>query len=133
MKVLVDTPVWSLALRRRAQTPDDESLTRELEELLLDSRAAIVGIIRQELLSGISDKAVFTRLKNRLAILEDEEVIPEDYIKAAEYYNECRSKGIQGSVVDFLLCAVAARNDWEIFTTDKDFQHYAKHLPIGLR
>ena len=132
MKILVDTSVWSLALRRRSQSADDAPLVRELEDLLLDSRAALVGIIRQELLSGISDKTMFTRLKNRLMILDDEEVLPEDYVQAAEYYNECRSKGIQGSAIDFLLCAVAARNDWEIFTTDKDFQYYAKHLPIKL-
>jgi len=132
MKVLVDTSVWSLALRRNTEHTENQSFVHELEELLLDAKISILGIIRQELLSGISDAAVFNRLKKRLALLDDEEIIPADYISATEFYNACRIHGIQGSTVDFLICAVAARNDWPIFTTDKDFTRYAKHIPIKL-
>jgi hypothetical protein len=31
-----------------------------------------------------------------------------------------------------LICAVAVRLNAEIFTTDKDFDFYAQHLPIKL-
>ena len=55
-----------------------------------------------------------------------------DFETAAEYFNICRGKGVQGSLTDFLICAVAARRQLEIFTTDGDFQHYRKHLPIAL-
>jgi len=41
-------------------------------------------------------------------------------------------QGIQGSHIDFLICVVAARLKFKIFTTDKDFKFYSKHLPISL-
>jgi predicted nucleic acid-binding protein len=43
-----------------------------------------------------------------------------------------RSKGIQGSNTDFLICAAAVRRDMAIFTIDKDFLRFAKCLPIVL-
>jgi predicted nuclease of predicted toxin-antitoxin system len=55
-----------------------------------------------------------------------------DYEEAASFFNHCRAKGIQGSNTDFLICAVAARNDFPIFTKDADFAHFAKVLPITL-
>jgi predicted nucleic acid-binding protein len=53
-------------------------------------------------------------------------------VKAAEFANICRGKGIQGSTIDFLICAVAALENLMIFTTDKDFENYRKHLPIRI-
>jgi len=132
MKVLVDTSVWSLALRRKNISDDEIRVVSKLEELVLDVRVVMLGIIRQELLSGISDAAQFERLKDNLSIFEDEMVVPEDYVVAAKFYNTCRARGTQGSAVDYLICALAARGQWEIFTTDKDFIHYANHLPIRL-
>jgi PIN domain nuclease of toxin-antitoxin system len=54
------------------------------------------------------------------------------HIRAAEFSNTCRVHGVQGSPTDFLLCAVAVRHDWEIFTEDSDFQLYGQHIPIAL-
>ena len=59
-------------------------------------------------------------------------ILSEDYVEAARYFNLCRSKGIQGSNTDFLICAVSVRNDLPIYTTDKDFELFAKHIPIDL-
>jgi len=128
MRVLVDTSVWSLALRRQAPTAEAE----QLASLIRDGLVSIIGPIRQEVLSGISDKAVFERLVARLDAFEDTVIAPEDYITAAEFYNTCRQHGIQGSHIDFLICAVAAGNGLAIFTTDKDFTRYAAHVPIQL-
>jgi predicted nucleic acid-binding protein len=132
VKVLVDTSVWSLALRRKTRTKQEQAIVYELEELLKDAKVVMLGIIRLELLCGVADKRTFRRLRDRLLILDDEEVVPEDYVQAADFYNTCRSNGIQGSSVDYMLCALAARNDWCIFTTDKDFFHYARYIPIKL-
>jgi hypothetical protein len=55
-----------------------------------------------------------------------------DYERAAEFYNVCRKTGIQGSQIDFLICSVSVGNEVPIFTTDKDFLYYKKHLPISL-
>jgi len=130
MKVLVDTSVWSLALRRSA--PIHAGPARELRNLILDHRVCLIGPIRQELLSGIRDETQFQRVEQHLAAFPDLPVVAEDYIKAARFFNVCQSHGIQGSNTDFLICSVAVRNRLAIFSTDGDFMHFAKHLPITM-
>ena len=134
MSVLVDTPIWSFALRRRpGQLSLSESrLVAEWEKLIRDRQVALVGPIRQEVLSGIRDKKVFERLRSQLRAFPNEPLGAEDYEQAAACGNRCRGKGVAGSAVDFLLCAVALRRDLAIFTTDGDFTLYARHLPIRL-
>lgn len=130
MKVLVDTSVWSLALRRR-EGPKPVSV-KELESLIADNRVQMIGPIRQEILSGIRNEAQFKALAAHLSPFPDLPLTAEDYVTAARFLNLCRAKGVQGSNTDFLICAVAARHRMAIFTTDKDFVLYAKHLPIAL-
>jgi hypothetical protein len=67
-----------------------------------------------------------------LRAFPDVELEAEDYEDAASYSNRCRANGIQGSSVDFLICAVSARRGLAVLTTDKDFEHFARHLPIRL-
>lgn len=129
MKVLVDTSVWSLALGRRAPA---HRAVDELRRLVSQGRAAIVGPVRQELLSGIRDVAVFERLRDHLRAFPDERILSADYERAADWFNLCRAKGIQGSNTDFLLCAVAKRIDFPILTTDADFQKFSRVLPLRL-
>jgi len=130
MKAIVDTCVWSSVLRR------DKIANREIEKklvaLIVNNDALIIGPIRQEILSGYSDKKKFEVLLNKLDAFPNLEIIDEDYIIAAEFSNDCRKKGIQGSHIDFLICAVAFRYKLPIFTTDKDFLNYAKYLDIRL-
>lgn len=128
MKVIVDTSVWSLALRRNEAGDVAHKLTR----LIMDSMVVMIGPVRQELLSGISDESVFNRLKTKLEQFDDLPIITRDYEMAANFYNICRKKGVQGSHVDFLICAVASNNDLLIFSTDQDFIRYASYLPIRL-
>lgn len=129
MKVLVDTCVWSKALRYKAS---DKDITNKLNELITNGNLVIIGPIRQELLSGISETAQFNKLKERLSPFEDIPLKSEHFLKAAEFCNICRKKGIQGSSIDFLICAVASLDKFVVFTTDKDFEHYAEYLPIKL-
>ena len=126
MKVLVDTSVWSLALRRKDQT----ETTARLAELIHSSWIVMIGPVRQELLSGISNNDSFLNLKSKLEAFDDFPINTHDYETAAEFYNVCCKHGIQGSHTDFLICSVAHNNDLFIFTTDKDFEGYSKYLPI---
>ena len=128
MKVLVDTSVWSLALRRREQT----QTAAKLAELILSFSIVMIGPVRQELLSGISNNDSFLKLKSKLEVFDDFSITTHDYETAAEFFNICRKHGLQGSHTDFLICAVAHNNDLLIFTTDKDFQGFANYLPIRL-
>lgn len=129
MKVLVDTSVWSLALRRRA--PAHPSVD-ELRRLIAHGRVAMIGPVRQEVLSGVREAAAFARLRDHLRAFMDEPVERIDYERAAEHFNTCRAAGIQGSNTDFLLCALAERQAFTILTTDADFGRYAALLPLKL-
>jgi predicted nucleic acid-binding protein len=131
VKVLVDTSVWSLALRRRA-TPVAQPAVEELRRLIAAGRAAMVGPIRQELLSGIREKDAFAKLRAQLEAFPDEPIVTADYERAAEHFNACRARGLQGSNTDFLLCAIAQRQRMAILTTDEDFSRYAKVIPFVL-
>lgn len=134
MSVLVDTSVWSLALRRKASdlNTEETAIVTELTHLIREGRARIIGLIRQELLSGIKNSGQYGKLRNILRTFPDE--IPEtaDYEAAAEAGNKCRAKGIAVTAPDILICAVAQARDWSVFSTDPDFQKYAKVLPIKL-
>ncbi|SRR6266702_1916173 len=130
MKILVDTSVWSLALRRNL--PDDGPEVTELIELIKEVRVQMIGPVRQELLSGVKNQAQFQKLRNHLRAFPDLELTTRDYETAAEFFNLCRGKGIQGSNTDFLICAIAARHKIPILTTDADFTLFQPHLPITL-
>jgi predicted nucleic acid-binding protein len=130
MNIVVDTSVWSLALRRQRSSRTAEAI--ELAELIREGRAAVLGPVRQELLSGVSDQRQYETLRDYLRAFPDVALVSDDYEEAATFFNRCRAKGVQGSNTDFLICAVAARRRLEILTTDSDFRHFAKVLPIQL-
>ena len=131
MKVLVDTSVWSLALRRRR--PDSESaLVRELASLIDRFEVAMIGPIRQELLSGIREEEQYLALKEKLRAFPDLRLESGDFELAAWFFNACHARGVQGSNTDFLLCAVGYSRGMPIFTADRDFDAYSRTLGIGL-
>jgi predicted nucleic acid-binding protein len=130
VNVIVDTSVWSLALRRAKRL--DASAPRELTELIQEGRVVMLGPVRQELLSGIKDKKQFDTLRERLRAFPDIELETADYEQAALVFNQCRERGIQGSNTDFLICAAALRRQHAIFSTDGDFRHFARVLKLKL-
>ena len=130
MNVLVDTSVWSLALRRAKRI--NSRASEELGELIREGRVSMIGPVRQELLSGIKAKPQFEQLRDHLQNFPDLDLETADYEEAATAFNRCRDRGIQGSNTDFLICAVAMRRRLPIYTTDKDFLHYAKVFKLSL-
>ncbi len=103
-----------------------------LSELVKDGRAQIIGLIRQELLSGIKSSEQFEKLRFLLRSFQDEPLEDRDYEDAARASNDCRARGIASSGADMLICAVSISRSWSIFTSDVDFENYAKVLPINL-
>ena len=132
MKVLVDTSVWSAALRRKKPSAKERSIAEVLAGLIRDLRVTVLGPVRQELLSGISDADRFEDLRQKFAVFPDHPLVTADYELAARCANECRVRGVQGSTTDFLLCAVALRHDFVIFTLDADFEKFRKIIPVKL-
>lgn len=132
--ILVDTPVWSLALRRKPEVlnPAEQRTIRMLQQFVNEGRTELLGPVRQELLSGLREESQFRRLRDYLRAFPDTLVLTQDYEEAARASNQCRKTGIAASPVDMLLCAVAIHHDWEIFTTDGDFIRYQSALEIRL-
>ena len=121
MKVLADTSVWWLALRRKktvSLSAEEQQLTASLSEAINDGRVVMIGPIRQELLSGIKDQAQFDKLKGALEGYRDEPLDTFDYEEAARLYNLCRNRGVECGAVDMLMCAVAARRKWKVLAND---------------
>jgi hypothetical protein len=134
VNVLVDTSIWSLALRRKTHdlNPAERATVAELINLIKEGRARIIGLVRQELLSGIKTAGQYEKLRTVLRSFPDEPVTTADYEAAAKASNECRARGISVSVSDVLICAIALARDWSIFATDPDFKSYARILPLKL-
>lgn len=134
MNVLIDTSVFFLALRRKNESlsASEELLVAELSELIREGRARTIGLIRQELLSGIKTTEQYEKLRVHLRSFPDEVVDTSDYEEAAKAGNRCRAKGVAVSIVDILLCSIAIKRQWAIFTTDPDFSSYARVLPLQI-
>lgn len=134
MNVLVDTNVLSLALRRsrKSLSKHERKIVFRLRELIIEDAVMLPGVVRQELLSGIRDEGTFERIRDHLRGIRFEQTELDDYETAAHCYNLCITAGVATAFVDMQICAMALRRGAEIFTTDPDFTHYAKCLPIRL-
>ena len=134
MRVLVDTTIWSLALRRRAGhlAPAERALVDEWAQLVREGRVTVLGIIRQEVLSGIATAAAFERVREALEPFLDVALGSVDHENAARAFNACRASGVVGSAVYMLICSVAQRLDSAVFSTAPDFIRYASVLGLRL-
>jgi predicted nucleic acid-binding protein len=134
LQVLVDTSVWSLALRRAADglTESENQRVAALRELIQDNRVRIIGPIRQEILSGIRAPAQFNKLRDQLRAFPDEVLTARDFEDAAHWTNECRRKGVVGSTTGLLICAVSISRRWQVLTGDADFVAYSKAIPLQI-
>lgn len=117
--------------RAQAGSIEDQQMLTQLREAIQDRRAAIIGPIRQEILSGIRDKAQFSNIQELLDPFRDEEIAAGDYVEAARCFNLCREKGIECGPVDILICAVAIRMRYDILTSDKGLKRCLQVLRNG--
>jgi predicted nucleic acid-binding protein len=134
VNALIDTSVWSLAFRRHPHdlSASERSIIAELAELIREGRARMIGLVRQELLSGIKTPAQYEKVRATLRAFPDEPIDTSDYETVAKHSNECRSKGVVVSLADILICSIALSRGWSVFTTDPDFDSYAAILRIKL-
>ena len=129
MTLLVDTSVWSLALRRDAEAAGPE--VQELRDALFGSGVIVTtGLVLQELLQGFSGAKAQTQIIERFAALPLLQPDRDDHIGAAVLRNKCRQAGVQIGTIDALLAQLAIRHDLMLLTTDKDFTHAAKHCAL---
>lgn len=129
MNFLVDTSVWSLALRR-SEPGAEREVSRLREALFARESVCTTGLVLQELLQG------FRGPRQRDAILRRFSALPtitpdrNDHIEAAEVRNRCRRNGVQLGTIDALLAQLAIRHELVLLSTDQDFRHAAAHVPL---
>jgi predicted nucleic acid-binding protein len=129
--LLVDTSVWSLALRR--DRDDDAPAVAGLRAALAGGEAVLTtGLVLQELLQGFNGPSARRQIIERFAALPL--VVPdrEDHVGAADIRNRCRRAGVQLGTIDALLVQICVRNDLRLMTTDRDFAFAAKHCALRL-
>src|SRR5205823_1116838 len=119
VRVLVDTGVWARFLRVKPLSDDPH--VAEFRRLRQEGLVTLIGPIRQEILSGAAPRERFEQLREVLRAFPEIVLRADDYERAAEFYNFCRSKGEQAANVDLLLCGVSARHRVAVYSLDGDF------------
>ena len=129
MSLLVDTSVWSLALRRDAPTAQPQ--VQALQEALLGADlVTTTGLVLQELLQGFSGPKARAQIIERFSALPLLQPDRGDHIEAAALRNTCRQAGVQIGTVDAVLAQLCIRHDLTLLTTDLDFTHAARHCAL---
>jgi hypothetical protein len=132
VNLLVDTSVWSLALRR--DPPAREPAVDRLREALSNGdQVLMTGLVLQELLEGFAGPRAREAILDRFAALPL--LVPDraDHVAAAEIRNTCRRAGIQVGTIDALLAQLCIRHDLLMLTTDRDFELVAGHTRLRVR
>ena len=132
--ILIDTSVLSLAFRRKRRdlNREEKAAAFKLEELLARGEAVMIGPIRQEVLSGITNQEQYERLRRRLSAVNDLRMERDTFERAAEFANKCVVAGVAPGSVDMMICAAAWVYNTSIFSTDPDFVRYSGLLPIQI-
>lgn len=129
MTLLVDTSVWSLALRRDSTSSEPEVLA--LRDALEGGDLVVTtGLILQELLQGFSGPRAHAQIVDRFAALPLLPPDREDHVAAAGIRNACRRAGVQIGTIDALLAQLCVRHQLTLLTTDKDFALVAEHTAL---
>jgi predicted nucleic acid-binding protein len=134
LRVIIDTCIWSLVLRRRrgALSSDERILLHDWTEIVKRGDACLLGPVTQEVLSGIKHAAEFEKISDYLDNFEELPIEPVDFRQAATFFNKLRVAGIVATPIDLMIAAVSFRLNIEVFTTDPDFKHYSRHIPVRL-
>lgn len=128
--ILVDTNVWSAALRAPAKrSPATDRLDRGIQT---GEDICITGAILQELLQGFRDEKTFRSLELRMRAFPLIEPTWTDHVFAAAIFRRCRGEGAQISTIDAQIASVAIAHECELLTTDRDFDRLAKLYPLRL-
>jgi predicted nucleic acid-binding protein len=129
VSLLVDTSVWSLALRRYA--PPDVPEVRALRDALAGGEiVATTGVILQELLQGVLPERARTQIIEVFAALEYLAPSREDHVAAAGVRNTLRSTGVQVGTIDALIAHLAIAGGHTLLTTDNDFRLASSHISL---
>ena len=131
MTLLVESSVWSLALRRDGTFDAKEVLA--LREALTGADSVVTtGLVLQELLQGFNGPKAKEAIIERFGALPLIQPDRQDHVAAAEVRNACRRGGVQIGTIDALLIQLCGRYEMTLLSSDKDFANAARHVPFRL-
>lgn len=129
--MLVDTSVWSLALRKHG--PTLHPATDKLAQLLRDGEDLfLTGTILQEVLQAFRAESTFRRMVQQFEPFPLLPVDRSDSIAAARLFRLCAQKGAGASTVDCQIAVLAIRHRCALLSTDKDFERMARYCDLTL-
>jgi len=131
VRVLVDTSVWSLALRK--DRPADHPAVKKLSTLLEDKEDVhLIGLILQEILQAFRSERVFGKVAEYLEPVPLLHFQRDDYVAAARLHRVCAAKGVSATTADCQVATAAIRHDCLLLTSDRDFELIARHSSLKL-
>ena len=131
MKVLVDTSVWSLALRKRG--PAAHAQVAKLTQLIeRRDELAITGTILQEVLQTFRDDAAVTKVAARLQPLAFLSLDRLAFVEAARLHRLCAARGNPVTTTDCQIATAAVRYRCPLLTADSDFERIARVCDLVL-
>lgn len=131
MRVLVDTSVWSLSLRKEGPT-DHPTVERLTSLLQADEDVVLTGLILQEVLQAFRSDSLFRRVARRLEPFPLLDLERRDFIAAASLHRNCAAKGLSVSTADCQIATAAIRHDCLLLSADKDFERIARVSSLRL-
>jgi len=124
--VLIDTSVWILALRRRA----DEKTKGLVSRILDQDRAATCGLISVELLGGARTRKEYEALSKDLEALHYLPTPEPTWRKVSLLCLRLRAKGISIPYTDLLIAQIAMDNGCTLLHSDSHFNLIARHTNL---
>jgi len=132
VNLVVDTSVWSLAVRRRSLDPENAYLCAFRAHLDQGYAVLLPGIVAQELLSGVRTGHDFDQMLEILKAVPLLAADRETHILAAQVSNLCRTHGVTVGIVDALVSALCIENGMPLLTADRDFARIAQYANLTL-
>jgi len=131
LRVVVETSVWSLSLRRGG--PADHPAVRKLAILLrANEDVVLIGLILQEVLQGFREDRPFQQVAARLEAFQLLELRRSEVLAAARLHRRCAAEGVSASTADCQIAAAAIRHDCWLLTADADFGRIARRSRLKL-
>lgn len=131
MRVLVDTSVWSLALRRNV--PDDHPKVKLLAGLI-DSNEDVflTGSILQEVLQAFRTDVTFRRMVRYFDPFPLLAMDRATHVAAANLHRTCAEHGVATTTIDCEIAVAAVRHRCALLTADKDFERMSRYCDLVL-
>lgn len=125
---LLDTSAWVPVLRINPL----ESLRKRVDQLLKENSAAIMPIVKVELLGGTKNEIEFERLNKRLNSLIYLDMNNEVWNKASKLAYDLKRNGITVPYIDIMIAATAIHHNATLLHLDKHFDIIASKSPLKL-